>query len=64
MKQTFLQHVSGELLPLLFEFYRVPQFNPRDPQSITLVNEIAAMIHTLAKKAPEFRRSGRGGGHS
>ena len=61
MQQAFLAHVTGELLPLVFEFYRLPQFNPRDPQSITTVNEIAAMVHTLAKKAPAFRRSERGG---
>lgn len=57
VRQVFLRHVTEEVLPLLFEFYRMPQFNPRDPQSITTVNEIASLIHTLAKKDPTFRRS-------
>lgn len=54
--QIFIHHIMNEVTPVIFEFYHMPQFSMRDPQSITTVNEIGTLIHFMTKNCPEYQQ--------
>ena len=54
--QIFIHHIMNEVTPVIFEFYHMPQFSMRDPQSITTVNEIGTLIHFVTKNCPEYQQ--------